>query len=163
MVAATSEVFILLVIKILCICKYIRIVEGGGTVHVPWYEAASYVGGGGGGSSYLSLLTKTFASESGPLTGGCAGNSSPVIALGSCGSSGQNGYVVIAPTTSSCSAGSYFNMQSSACVACPAGSTSSAGAYSCSCNAGYTASGYGDGLVCSGMLLFVNKYITTYY
>ena len=51
--------------------------------------------------------------------------------------------------TSSCSTGQYFSMSISACGACPPSSSSSAGAYTCACFNGYTASGYGDGLLCS--------------
>jgi hypothetical protein len=77
-------------------CKYF-VHKGGGTGHVPWYEAGSFVGGGGGGSSYLSRLTVTTGSQSGPLVGGCAGSDSPYYSANSCGASGQNGFVVIQP------------------------------------------------------------------
>jgi hypothetical protein len=51
--------------------------------------------------------------------------------------------------TSSCSAGTYFNTTSSSCVACPAGSTSIAGAYTCTCPANFYQTGYGSSLVCT--------------
>jgi len=50
--------------------------------------------------------------------------------------------------TSSCTASYYCSNATLSCVPCPASSTSGPGAYTCSCNSGYTAFGYGTGLQC---------------
>ena len=48
----------------------------------------------------------------------------------------------------SCLSNSYYNFRTGACAACPLGSSSAAGAWSCSCLNGYTSSGSGSSLFC---------------
>ena len=55
------------------------------------------------------------------------------------------------PGYAECAAGTYSaTAASGSCTACPAGSTSSLGATSCTCLAGYSTSGSGTTLVCTG-------------
>jgi hypothetical protein len=49
---------------------------------------------------------------------------------------------------SSCSAGQFYSMSSFSCLACPTGSNSTSGKFTCACEDGYISSGYGDGLTC---------------
>ena len=61
-----------------------------------------YIGGGGGGSSYFGSLTGYTGSESGQSTG-CNGMRSCVYnPSAACGAAGQDGYVVIALTQTTC-------------------------------------------------------------
>ena len=49
----------------------------------------------------------------------------------------------------SCLANTYYNYLTGSCVACPPGSSSAAGAWSCTCLPGYTSSGSGGSLACT--------------
>jgi hypothetical protein len=51
--------------------------------------------------------------------------------------------------TTACNAGSYSGDAASLCSSCPGDSSSTAGAASCVCNAGYVSTGFGSSLVCS--------------
>jgi hypothetical protein len=68
------------------------------------------------------------------------------------GCSDSDGRVYIAEITlppSPCAADTYLSSASSLCIACPVGSTSGAGQFSCACKEGLFSFGYGDDLACS--------------